>query len=523
MGWKGLPKGLFGRRRSGLGGQEDHESRKDQLTADADIDYRALFDLLPSYISVHDRDLKIVQANRSFLRDFGHAAERPCYEVYKGRKTKCEECIVERTFRDGRIHSQEETLLTLNDGQLRAIVHSAPIRNREGEIAKVVKISSSIEEVKMLLRQLELSREEYKTLFSAVPCYISVQDQDFRILRTNSLFEKDFGKGVGRHCFEVYKGRESRCEECSVEKTFSDGQIHSSEEIVRKAAGEEVQMIVYTAPIKDLSGGISAVMEMSTDITEVKRLHRELAMLGETLAGTAHTIRDILTGLEGGAYVVQSGLKRREPELADQGWKMVKENVDMVAQLVRDILYCSKERAPEYEEVNPNDIVSQVHGLYGKKAIERGIDFSIHRDNEMDRAILDRKGIHAVLTNLVSNAIDACQSDRQQKAKHWVRLKVVCHGDNLVFEVVDNGTGMAKEIKEKMFHGFFSTKGGQGTGLGLLITDKVIREHRGDIFVESQPGEGTVIRVRLPRYPPEKTFSPIYANGEQRRQSPDPG
>jgi PAS domain S-box-containing protein len=476
------------------------------LTTEPDIDYRALFDLLPSYISVHDRDLRIVQGNSSFQRDFGDANGRPCYELYKGRKTKCEECIVERTFRDGRMHAREETFLTLNDGHLRAIAHCAPILDEEGQIAKVVKISSSIEEVKMLQRQLELSRQEYKTLFSNVPCYISVQDQDFRIIRTNSLFEKDFGKGVGRHCYEAYKGRDAKCEECSVEKTFMDGQIHSSEETVQKATGEEVQMIVYTAPIKDHSGGVSAVMEMSTDITEVKRLHRELAMLGETLAGTAHTIRDILNGLEGGAYVVQSGLKRADPDLADQGWKMVKENVDLASQLVRDILYCSKERAPEYAEVDPKEIVDQVHGLYEERANKRGIDLVIDLDDKMGLATLDRKGIQAVLTNLVSNGIDACQADRQ-KNKHWVRLKAGFDESGLVFEVADNGIGMDEEIREKAFKGFFSTKGGQGTGLGLLITEKVIREHGGTISVESQPGEGTVICVRLPRYPPGEVFS----------------
>jgi signal transduction histidine kinase len=239
---------------------------------------------------------------------------------------------------------------------------------------------------------------------------------------------------------------------------------------------------------------------MSTDITHVKRLHRELAILGETLAGVAHTIRNVLNGLEGGAYVLQSGLRRQDPMLAEEGWNMVRENVDLIAHLVKDILYCAKERKPEYEKVNVNEISRQVHGLFEKKAREMGIEFIIEDDDKIGEAIVDRMGIHSALTDLVTNAIDACLADKE-KLHHLIRLRTGYTNENIFIEVSDNGIGMNQEVKDKIFKGFFSTKGGKGTGLGLLKVAKVVREHGGNLSLNSYPGIGTTIRINIPRYP----------------------
>ena len=72
-------------------------------------------------------------------------------------------------------------------------------------------------------------------------------------------------------------------------------------------------------------------------------------------------------------------------------------------------------------------------------------------------------------------------------------------GDDLVFEVVDNGCGIDQEVKSKIFTTFFTTKGGKGTGLGLLTTRKIVQEHGGQVEMESQPGQGSTFRIRLPR------------------------
>ena len=104
--------------------------------------------------------------------------------------------------------------------------------------------------------------------------------------------------------------------------------------------------------------------------------------------------------------------------------------------------------------------------------------------------------MHTCLANLVSNAIDACKTSKKDGCA--VRLRVKQGEGTVVFEVEDTGCGMDVETKDKVFTSFFTTKGLGGTGLGLLVTKKIVREHGGRIDVESEPGKGSRFRIELP-------------------------
>jgi signal transduction histidine kinase len=112
---------------------------------------------------------------------------------------------------------------------------------------------------------------------------------------------------------------------------------------------------------------------------------------------------------------------------------------------------------------------------------------------------MDPRTVHRVLLNLVSNAIDACVFDEAVNKKYCVCVKTALENGNVIrYEVQDNGSGMSEEVKEKLFTSFFSTKGPKGTGLGLLVTRKLLEEHDGSIEVTSQEGIGTTFTIKLP-------------------------
>ena len=116
----------------------------------------------------------------------------------------------------------------------------------------------------------------FRQYFERLPCYLTVQDRQFRILHANQRFREDFGDFEGRHCYQVYKQRSEKCEVCPVEETFWDGQSHRREQRVRCLDGKEVCVLVETTPIYDADGNIRAVVEMSTDVTYIKRLEEQL-------------------------------------------------------------------------------------------------------------------------------------------------------------------------------------------------------------------------------------------------------
>ena len=241
------------------------------------------------------------------------------------------------------------------------------------------------------------------------------------------------------------------------------------------------------------------------DLREIKRLEKELvkserlAAVGQTVAGLAHGIKNILHGLKGGSYLVDIGIKRDDTEKLKKGWDTIKRNIGRTSNLVMDLLSYSKEREPEYEACQPNQIVEDVGALVADKAREHQVELVLELDETIGEVIMDPGSIHEILLNLASNAVDACLFDEDLSKKWIVNLKARKKPENYIeFVVSDNGAGMSDKVLQKLFTSFFSTKGHRGTGLGLMVTRKLIKEHQGKIEVASRLNEGTAFTVRLP-------------------------
>jgi signal transduction histidine kinase len=263
--------------------------------------------------------------------------------------------------------------------------------------------------------------------------------------------------------------------------------------------------VVRTAPITDASGDVIAVMEMCTNVTELRVIENQLAMLGETIAGTSHAIKNILSGLEGGVYIVDSGLTSGRKDRLKSGWTIVKKNVVKISELVKDILYASKPREPELRLVSPCLVIEEALELFDETARTRGIRLVRECDDGIGKGMLDAHGIHNVITNLISNAFAACLESKRPEG-HRIVVWALVDGPWLVIEVADDGQGMPDEVKQNLFKKFYSTKGTKGTGLGLLVTRKIIQENGGTITVESTFGEGTRFTIKVP-------FQEIGTNG----------
>jgi PAS domain S-box-containing protein len=241
------------------------------------------------------------------------------------------------------------------------------------------------------------------------------------------------------------------------------------------------------------------------DLREIKRLQKEmienerLLAIGQTVAGLAHCIKNILVGMEAGVYVVEKGLRKSDIYKLQSGWDMVQRNIHQISSLSSDLLTYSKERKPRYESCAPNVIAEEVCELMEPRATESDIIMVRDFDPTIGDILLDPKGIYRCLMNQVSNAIDACIDDKDGSKKYLVKVSTRRESNGMmVFEVSDNGCGMDEETKNKIFTGFFSTKGSKGTGLGLIVTRKILQEHGGTISVRSEPGKGSTFTSKIP-------------------------
>jgi PAS domain S-box-containing protein len=267
----------------------------------------------------------------------------------------------------------------------------------------------------------------------------------------------------------------------------------------------DVIPVRFSGSVLKEKGSPMGTVAFFQDLSEIKRLEKELvqaerlASIGQTVAGLAHGIKNILHGLKGGSYLVDIGVKRNDTERLKKGWDTVKRNIERTSVLVMDLLSYSKEREPEFEPCRPNAIAADVCELLQQRARENDIAIVQELDPAVEEVYMDPHTIHTVLLNLMTNAIDACLFDVDTDKKWEVGLKTMREAGKVIrFEVSDTGSGMSPATLEKLFASFFSTKGHRGTGLGLMVTRKLIEEHEGSINVTSTPGKGTTFTIMLP-------------------------
>lgn len=482
-----------------------------------------LFDQLPLSIAVMDRTFTVVQANEVFQQAYGEWQGRKCYWLREHRRNRCPHCAAVKTFRDGKPRSRQQEVSGPGASSRNYLVHVTPLKNARGRISHVVETSWDITDRVRL-------EKKYRLLFDHVPCYVTVIDRDFRVLEANRLFRETFSRKDARHCYELYKSREKACPKCPAIEVFRTRKPSTSVQVGVNREGKKTHYMVTAAPLTSDDRTVESVIEMAQDISLVVELQERLkqvekekleaerqAAVGQTVAGLAHGVKNILTGLEGGMYVLNSGLQRADSDLIASGWKMLQNNILKISTAVKEYLNFASGGKIRVERVRPAQIAREALQAFAETAQTDGISLKADVDDSIAEAFLDPAGVRTCLTNLLSNALYAC--GQSEKKKKTVRLSCREEDSSIVYEVKDNGIGMDRETQRKVFRSFFSTKASdQGKGLGLLITRRIVQEHGGRVSCESSPGRGSCFHIEFPRnrLPQPETGSPEQPTGEER-------
>lgn len=280
-----------------------------------------------------------------------------------------------------------------------------------------------------------------------------------------------------------------------------------------------------------------------------------LAAIGQTVATLSHHIKNILQGIQGGSYLIQTGLETHKETFISKGWKIVERNQNRISALILDMLTFSKERKPELVQENINHVVQEVVDLMRDRAAQANVVLVWQPDEAVPDSLFDPEAINHAVLNLVTNAIDAVAEEMgEEQAKDGKSSKadlaktvrydepesIFSDGSHIFDEsdqddgtlvdagnetgshltqpcgqidvltqydarksairilVKDTGPGLTKEQAAVIFRPFESTKGNRGTGLGLPVCRKIVREHGGTIHVEQRTPHGCRFIITLP-------------------------
>lgn len=270
------------------------------------------------------------------------------------------------------------------------------------------------------------------------------------------------------------------------------------EATLKTAKGNTVDLIIYSAPIRNIDGEIIGGISVDTDVTEMKKQQHamqqqeKLALLGQMGAGIVHETRNFLTTIKGRCQLIDVNTEDRKiKEYASK----INKDVDEVNRIIGEFLFLSKPRKVLLEEISMVDLFEAIVNTIENTSITKGIDLSLDISKEERYLLCDEVQIKQVVLNICKNAVEAMDGTQFRKLK--IITGYIEESNEMYIKIIDNGKGMSKKQLEKLGTMFYTTKE-TGTGLGLNVCYQIIKSHKGQILVESVLEEGTSFTIILP-------------------------
>ncbi|MDU0460434.1 MAG: Cache 3/Cache 2 fusion domain-containing protein [Geobacteraceae bacterium] len=374
---------------------------------------------------------------------------------------------------------------------------------------------ASEEQLKIQLDLTEESSIKFKAVFDNSPISVTLTSiPDGAFYEVNRAFSDMFGysrdEAVGKSTIELSLWQKEKEYDSFLKMLRENGEVHNFEAVMRRKNGEEISVLCSGTRLE--IAGKPLVLSAVMDVTEQKRLQNQLHQLqkmevvGQLAGGIAHDFNNMLTGILASAEI----LRRR---LADdeKNSKMVGNIIEAAtrsADLTHDLLTISRKSPTVLTPVAINESVSSVIGML-EHTIDKRIRIAANLASSNPVVMCDQTQLNNILLNLGVNARDAMPEGGTLTYSTAERMldEMSCRsmgfsikpGRYLELAVSDTGVGMTADILEHIFEPFFTTKpSGKGTGLGLASVYGTVKNHHGEVIVQSQPGFGSIFKVYLP-------------------------
>ncbi len=354
-------------------------------------------------------------------------------------------------------------------------------------------VASVVESTK-LFEQVALAEQEMKNIFDSISDMVFSSTKDYVITKINKAVSDKLGKPseeiIGKKCYEVFHGRKEPRKKCPHHKTIKTEEPYVGELEEPYLGGT---FLTSSSPIFDSMGKFIGTVHVARDITEIKKLQKQLVMaqrmgaLGEVAARVAHDIRNPLVSIGGFARRLEKHLEGNLKEYAG----IIAREVAGMEKILSEILSYVRGVSLEKRMVNFDSLVEDVTAVMKPELDEKQVTL-VKSLNASLNVVVDPGNIREALLNILSNAIHAIWSNGT------ITVKTSSEEDYAIIEIKDTGCGISEEILPFIFDPFFTTKGSGNTGLGLTITHKIIEKHNGRIEIESKPHEGSTFKIFLP-------------------------
>jgi PAS domain S-box-containing protein len=497
--------------------EQEVAERTRQLSA-SQARYKALFDLVADSVFMVDPTGCIVAVNKREEQALGYTEEavvgRNILEiVLPAHHEEMRKLIDKIVAGQRRVPTQE---IAVFDHSRRATPVEMDLMRVEGDAEPLVMVQlRDITDRKRLERQLEEYREELElkvrertreieetkqyleNLLENANDVIYTLDSEQRFTYVNSKVEAwGYRKEdlIGRPYLSLLSKRH-RGRRLKSTLDIGTKQVYEVEVLTR--TGDTRTVMVSVSPLYDSDGGILGVLGIARDMTETKKLERQilssekLASVGKLAAGVAHEINNPLGGILNCLYNLRKG--NLPPARQEEYLASMEDGLRRVQKIVRQLLDFSQQHEPELSRTDINQVIERVLVLTNHTFVTNRIVLETDLGRNLPDLMVDRHMIEQVLMNLILNAVQA------MKGGGVLTIRTRIDEGLCLIEIKDTGCGIPGSVLPKIFDPFFTTKGeGEGTGLGLSVSLGIVERHGGKILVESEVGKGTTFTLCLP-------------------------
>jgi histidine kinase len=473
-------------------------------------EYQNIFELAPCYITVQDRDLKLIRYNREFAQQFDPKPGDHCYKAYKGRSEPCVVCPVMKTFQDGKSHQSEESGVNKDGTKSYWVVRTSPIKNAKGEVTAAMELCLDITQTKRLEREVQKSEEKYRSIFNSIPNPVFVLDQNsLEILDCNESVTPVYGyikDELLMTTFLNFFEEDARERQASELKTCN---VLNQVRHINKE-GEIIFVNIRISPSEYL--GRQVFLVTTSDIT--KRLMTEqqliqaskMTTLGEMATGVAHELNQPLSVIKTASSFLSKKVKKNEEirdEILATLTEEIESHVDRASKIISHMREFGRKSEVSKERVQINETLDRAHEIFSQQLKLREIEVLKDYEENLPLILADSNRLEQVFINLLINARDAIEEKLnevgQKNGDKKIYLKTSHQGRIIKIEVRDTGKGIPQSILNKIFEPFFTTKKvGKGTGLGLSISYGIVQDYDGTIKVETEQGKGSNFIIMFP-------------------------
>ncbi len=489
--------------------------------------YRSIFELAGNLIISVTRGGTIVDCNARVTPLLGYGRDelvgRPISVILCPEDAAAVPEIVETVTCNGYSHDRECAFLAKDGSRVDASVSIASLRDERGECTGAICIVTDMTTRKQTERERDALLRLHKSTMDAVPSSLLVLDAELKVVVANRQF------------LEVHEVREADVVGRHVKDVISEllSSVPSLLAGIERVAGQhrdryEVTGVKYSSPrdetryvdVRICAAGLepsqdgereSRLLVVIDDVTERCVLEEErdrldrLDSIGRLTGGIAHDFNNLITGITGYAQLLLGQLAHNPKMSRDV--QQIRELADRAAHLTRQLLAFSRRQTLRPVVLNINDLVENISKML-RRIIGEDIRFEFVPDGNLGNVRADATQIEQVIMNLAVNARDAMpdggtltiETANVVLDREYAESRPgVKPGRYVMLAVTDTGCGMDSATQKRIFEPFYTTKAQQeGTGLGLSTVYGIVKQHGGNIWVYSEPGEGTVFKVYLP-------------------------